>query len=263
MKALGVAYGFVMAASLFLHPIRTSGQGMLSIEGTATYRERMALPPDAVFEVTLEDVSRMDAPALTLGQSRTEQPGNPPFHFTIQYDPSQIQPNHIYAVRASVTEGDRLLFTTDQRYQVLTQGHGSEIGMMMLRRVAGTAGQAAASTPLRETYWKLIQIGDRAVTAADQQQEANLVFHTEGGRVTGSGGCNRLTGGYTATGDSLRFGGVASTRMACMHGMETETNFLAALERVRSWKIASRQLELLDEEGKMLLRFTAQAEKTK
>ena len=33
------------------------------IEGTATYRERMALPPGAVFEATLEDVSRADAPA--------------------------------------------------------------------------------------------------------------------------------------------------------------------------------------------------------
>lgn len=265
MKTLGVACGFVVAASLFLQPIAARGQGMLSIEGTATYRERIALPPDAVFEVTLEDVSRMDAPALTLGQSRTEQPGNPPFHFIIQYDPSQIQPNHIYAVRASITEGDRLLFTTDQRYQVLTQGHGSEIGMMMLRRVGGTAGQppGTSSAPLRETYWKLTQIEDKPVTAADQQQEANLVFHTEGGRVTGSGGCNRLTGGYTVAGESLRFGGVASTRMACMRGMETETNFLAALERVRSWKIASRQLELLDEEGKMLLRFTAQAAKTK
>jgi uncharacterized lipoprotein YbaY len=34
-----------------------------SIQGTATYRERMALPPSAAFEATVEDVSRADAPA--------------------------------------------------------------------------------------------------------------------------------------------------------------------------------------------------------
>jgi uncharacterized lipoprotein YbaY len=31
-----------------------------SIQGTATYRERMAMPPAAVFEAALEDVSRAD-----------------------------------------------------------------------------------------------------------------------------------------------------------------------------------------------------------
>ena len=35
---------------------QASGQ----VQGTATYRERMALPPDAVFEATLEDVSKAD-----------------------------------------------------------------------------------------------------------------------------------------------------------------------------------------------------------
>jgi len=34
-----------------------------SISGTAAYRERMLLPPGAVFEATLENVSRADAPA--------------------------------------------------------------------------------------------------------------------------------------------------------------------------------------------------------
>lgn len=264
MKPIPVLFGFLAATFILGQPVIAMGQGMLSIEGTATYRERMALPPDAVFEATLEDVSRMDAPSSVLGQARIEQPGNPPFHFTIQYDPTQIQPNHVYSVRARVLVGEHLLFTTDQRYQVLTQGHGSEIAMIVLRRASSTGGQSDSNpTALRKTYWKLVQIGERSITAADQQQEAYLVFQTEDGKVTGSGGCNRLTGGYTATGDSLRFSGVASTRMACMRGMETESSFLAALEHVRRWKISNRQLELLDEGEKMLLRFNAQSTKAK
>jgi heat shock protein HslJ len=49
-----------------------------AVKGTATYRERMALPPGAVLEATLEDVSRADAAAEVIGQTRVEKPGNPP-----------------------------------------------------------------------------------------------------------------------------------------------------------------------------------------
>jgi putative lipoprotein len=34
-----------------------AGQAAGQVHGTATYRERLALPPEAVFEATLEDVS--------------------------------------------------------------------------------------------------------------------------------------------------------------------------------------------------------------
>ena len=254
--------GCATAASLLLTASMACGQGPLTINGTATYRERMALPPSAVFEATLEDVSRADATADVLGRARIESPGNPPFHFSINYDPVQIIASHTYVVRARVTDGGKLLFTSDQRYQVLTLGHGSEIAVMMLRRVSATAAAAPATAgdaPLRETYWKLVQLGEKPVTATDQQREANLIFHTDQNRVTGSGGCNRLTGSYTLEGHALRFGGIASTRMACMHGMETETAFLAALEEVRTWKTAGQQLELFDSGGKLLARFTAVA----
>lgn len=238
-------------------------QGLLTIEGTATYRERMSLPPDAMFEATLEDVSLADAPSQVLGQARIDQPGNPPFHFSIEYDPLQVQPNHIYAVRGRIIAGDRTLFTTDQRYQVLTQGHGSQIGMMMMHRVQGQRQPASTAVSLRETYWKLESIAERPITAADQQREAYLILSAEDGRVTGSGGCNRIAGSYNANERSLRFTGIASTRMACTRGMDTESNFLNALEQVRSWKILSRQLELMDGSGKTVLRFIAQPGRTK
>jgi putative lipoprotein len=264
MRAISRTHGFMAAvlAGLLFPYMTAHGQAMLQIEGTATYRERIALPPDAVFDAVLEDVSRADVAAPTLGEARIDQPGNPPVHFTIQYDPTQIRPDHIYAVRVRITEGGRLLFTTDQRYQVLTQGHGSEIGMIMLRKASGGSAETrTTAVTLRETYWKLVELGDSPITDADQQNEAHLIFQTESSRVVGSGGCNRLTGGYTLNGRSLRFGAMAATRMACMRGMETEGKFLAAMERVRSWKITNQQLDLLDENGKLLVRLTAQAAK--
>ncbi len=43
--------------------------------------------------------------------------------------------------------------------------------------------------------------------------------------------------------------------------METEMNFLKALDQVRSWRVISQQLDLYDASGKLLARFTAQVMK--
>jgi putative lipoprotein len=90
------------------------GQAMGQVKGTATYRERMALPPDAVFEATLEDVAKADAPAEMIGQTRIDRPGNPPIRFEITYDPTRINASHRYVVRARILVGGKLFFTTDQ-----------------------------------------------------------------------------------------------------------------------------------------------------
>src|SRR5688500_4004578 len=68
--------------------------GGATLEGTASYRERMALPPGAVFEAQLEDVSRADAAAEVIGKTSLPSPGNPPIRFAIGYDPARIQDGH-------------------------------------------------------------------------------------------------------------------------------------------------------------------------
>ena len=72
-------------------PLRPEQQKAGQIRGTATYSERMALPPKAVFEATLEDVSKADSRGQVLLQVRIENPGNPPIPFQIPYDPSHIR----------------------------------------------------------------------------------------------------------------------------------------------------------------------------
>src|SRR6266700_1022932 len=97
-----------------------SGQACAQVLGTATYRERIALPPEAMFEATLEDVSRADAKAEVIAKARIERPENPPFAFEILYDASKIDPKRRYAVRARILAGNKVLFTTDPHYPVLT-----------------------------------------------------------------------------------------------------------------------------------------------
>jgi putative lipoprotein len=232
------------------------------VKGTATFRERMALPPDAILEATLEDVSKADAAAEQIAQTRVEHPGNPPIPFEIKYDPARITPNHRYAVRARILVGEQLLFTTDQQYPVLTGGHGHEV-QLLLRRASATpqAGGAARPTqPLEGTDWKLTQLGDTSVAAAEPRAPY-FVLDSATHRVAGSGGCNRLMGSYEVHDDRLSFGQMAGTMMACSAGMETEQAFLRIFPHVTSWKITGQQLELLDATDKVLARFQARAAK--
>ena len=49
-----------------------------SITGTVSYRERIMLTPAAIVTVSLEDVSRADAPAIMVAQHIIEAPGQVP-----------------------------------------------------------------------------------------------------------------------------------------------------------------------------------------
>jgi uncharacterized lipoprotein YbaY len=73
-----------------------------TVEATATYKERMALPSGAVLEATIEEVSRADAPATVIASTRVTSPGNPPIAFTIAFDQAKILANHRYVVRAKI-----------------------------------------------------------------------------------------------------------------------------------------------------------------
>jgi heat shock protein HslJ len=127
---------------------------------------------------------------------------------------------------------------------------------------SGGGSGAAASPELINTYWKLMELGGKPVAVTDNQREPYIVLRPDPKQVNGSGGCNRLFGSYEtsgSTGNSLTFGGVGSTKMACPSGMETEAAFLPALGRVARWHITGQQLELSDSSGTLLARFEARA----
>src|SRR6187397_2062657 len=105
----------------------------------------MALPPGAVFEAVLEDVSLADAPAVELGRATTPEPGNPPFNFEIDYDPAAIRPEGTYSVRAQVSVGRKLLFVSDTVNPVLTRGASSEVAIWMIK-VGDTAAPPTDKT---------------------------------------------------------------------------------------------------------------------
>jgi len=117
----------VLAAAALVAPAQAG-----ALSGTASYRERIALPPDAVFEAVLIDAAIADAPARELGRVRLQPAGQPPFRFTIPYRDSDVTPGGRYTVRATVRQGDRLLFTTDTFTPVLTGGPSQPLNLVMV-----------------------------------------------------------------------------------------------------------------------------------
>ena len=87
-----------------------------------------------------------------------------------------------------------------------------------------------------------------------RQREPWIELESRSKRVTGSGGCNRISGSYETGGSTLRFGRLVSTQMACV-SMETESAFLRALRDTRRYRVHGRSLELLDGRGGLLARL--------
>jgi putative lipoprotein len=227
--------------------------GGATLQGTATYRERMALPPGAVFEAHLEDVSRADAPAEVIGKTSLPSPGNPPIRFAIGYDPARIQAGHSYVVRARILVDGRPFFTTTESHPVLTRGSPDSISLMLRRAEPGSAAT------LENTYWKATAIGDRPARVAENIPEPHLLLHPGDTRASGSTGCNSLSGSYQLSGDSLRFGNLLSTLRACVDPElnRQERTLLDAFGATRTWRVTGDTLVLSDG-TRALARFTAQ-----
>jgi heat shock protein HslJ len=163
----------------------------------------------------------------------------------------------VYAARARVTVGDRLWFTTTSNNPVDAR-NPAPIELMMNR--VQTDPPPVPDVSLTETYWKLIEVRGQPVQVAEGMREPSIVLHTQDSRVAGSGGVNRLMGGYTLDGGSLTFSQMASTMMAGPpEAMQQEQAIVAALGAVRGFGISGDQLTLTDETGAPVLKAVAVA----
>lgn len=108
------------------------------VNGTATMRERTALPPNAYFEATLAEVSAGGAPDALIATARVDNPGNPPIRFAIAYDGARINEGRTYVVRAAISAGGHALYVSEDAYPVITHGNPKRVDIV-LRRASGEA----------------------------------------------------------------------------------------------------------------------------
>ncbi len=139
---------------------------------------------------------------------------------------------------------------TTRRRGVLRAGFAATTTALL----AACGSGISLDEPIESRVWRLARLGQQPVAAGvDPQRDAQVQF--DGTRMSGSGGCNRITGGYQRDGHTLRIGPLAATRMACLDAdrAQLESAFVDALQATASYSLlGSTQLTLLDASGRTL-----------
>jgi uncharacterized lipoprotein YbaY len=124
--------GAMMAKDCKLDKPMNASETPGTVSGTVTYMVRMALPPEAVVEVQLQDVSRTDAKATVIAEEKiTVGDRQVPIPFELKVEPGKIEPSHTYAVRAEILVDGQIRFTSEQAYNVLTKGNPAKVEIVV------------------------------------------------------------------------------------------------------------------------------------
>jgi putative lipoprotein len=86
----------------------------LTIEGTVTYVQRIALTPEAVVQVELRDAAIPEGEGPPIAKLVIPHPGQVPIAFTLSYLPESLRPGHRYVLSARVSDRGQLQFVTEQ-----------------------------------------------------------------------------------------------------------------------------------------------------
>lgn len=115
----------------------------VTISGSVGYLQRIAMPPDALLTIRVEDLSRADTPAL----AETSEPFGArqvPISFSLSVPSPAIDARFIYAVRATITVDGELRFATTRRYAVLTRGAPNQVDLVLEEVRPAIAGVSAS-----------------------------------------------------------------------------------------------------------------------
>jgi heat shock protein HslJ len=114
----------------------------------------------------------------------------------------------------------------------------STIVLLLLGNLAGAA-EPANKVQLAGTSWKLLGLGPNGAIEAALP---TLMFG-DGGKVSGSGGCNTFTGTVTSSGMVIKFGPLAATKKSCSEQInQQEAAYLKALEEAQTFEIRATSL---------------------
>jgi len=198
------------------------------VTGTVTYRERVALPADAVIDLWIMDATPGIITQAILAETSINTEGRQvPINFTLAYAPDRVVTDHDYAIKAVIRGGGESLFETVAGTPVITRGAPMKVDLVLTSAQGGAMDSTAGgNASLVGTRWKLSSIGG---AAALDGVEATLEF-AEPGKVAGKASCNRYFGSVEINGDAVTFSQMGSTKMMCAENiMAQETAFLKAL----------------------------------
>src|SRR5688500_5207934 len=208
------------------------------ITGAVTYRERIALPPNAVVTVRLEDIGAADRATELVSELRfvtgTQQV---PFSFRLPYVDSAIQRGRRYQVRASIHSESQLMFASSAAYNVIS--NGVRKANIAVQRVAPSANLILGIT------WKLTELNGKPALPG-RSGNPSITFDKNGTKFSSHTGVNSLSGSCKLTGASINITpGIQTMIGASPELMQQEKDFSAALKATTSYRLVNGKLELL------------------
>ncbi|MGZ9111383.1 MAG: YbaY family lipoprotein [Rhodoplanes sp.] len=114
----------------------TSSEALLN--GTIAYMRPMAIPRDAMVEVSLLDLTDAASPVV-VAEQRFRAARQAPIGFDLPYASSRIARGHVYGLRARILVDGALWFVNEQPAPVLTGGHPS-VAQILVRPAAEGRG---------------------------------------------------------------------------------------------------------------------------
>jgi putative lipoprotein len=223
----------------------------MHLDMTVTYRERIALPPDAVLEVELLDTSRADAPSVRISSQRFKLTGVPRT-VEIAYDTDLIEERLTYTVAAKIISDGNVMLRSTTATPVLRRGapKSTEIVLEMMPQKTESNG------PDQSIYgiaWAVYEIAGRMLVADDPP----TLSLDQNGQFGLYGGCNRFTGTLDATDGQFSMPeDFAGTMMACPEDRERlERDTLEALSAATGYVRSGPNLALTNDSGVTVLRL--------
>lgn len=235
----------------------TLQQATSSVSGTVFYLPRIALSPNAVVEVSLVDVSRADAPAITLASEQIVSAGRQvPLPFKLLYDAGQIDARYTYAVQSRITVDGELQFISTTQVPVITNDSPTEGVQVQVDPVNQNQVVTDKILPTG-MVWQLDQI---LYNDGKQLQDTTgdyTVEFMDDGQLSIRADCNQALGTFTETGSSLSIE-LGPTTLAACPPESIAQDYLQALQNASGYFFENGDLFIDLQLDTGTMRFSAQ-----
>ncbi|TWG98506.1 heat shock protein HslJ [Mesorhizobium sp. J18] len=222
---------------------------MISISGSLTYRQKIALSDNSVAVVEIRDAAQA-AGAEAIAEQRIALEGRQvPVDFKLETNRSGFKQGTDYVLRGVILNGAVATWLTDP-VPIDPSKAEIDVGMLMLKQSSEPVpfGAEEAVTRLQDiqgTEWIVEEIGGGEIV---DNSRVTLNFGIDGS-LSGRASCNTYRASYTAVGQKLEIGDAVATMMACAPVlMEQERKFLDILAAVKSFQLDDSGALVLDTE---------------
>lgn len=127
--------------------------------------------------------------------------------------------------------------------------------LLAILTLSACAAPGNSSASLAGTAWNVTAINGNPIVAGSTP---SLAFDEE--QASGNGSCNSFSGQYSASGDSLSFGPLISTLMACLDNgiSDQEAAYFAALAAAVKYQAQDNALHIFDKDGNEVITLEKQ-----